>query len=151
MTNKERHILDVLHTGEAATLTSVTGTVCPCLASNGGAYSLEWHRVNSTAAACSGKGVISSTTVTSNILIITAPAQFIGMAGIASKEKMSILGEIQDDDLLLMGAVTSAGVEVDLSSCDEKNDYITYNSNKYAIRHFFKTDYLTVGLLKRIS
>lgn len=151
MTNKERHIIDVLHYGEAATLTSVTGTVCPCLASNGGAYSLEWHRVNSGSAACNGKGVISSTTTTTNILMMVAPVQFIGTAGIGNKEAMSILGETQNDDLFSLGIVTSAGVEVDLSSYDEKNDYITYNSNKYVIRHFFKTDYLTVGLLKRIN
>ena len=151
MTKKERHILDVMHYGEAATLTSITGTTCPCLASNGGAYSLEWHRVNSGSAACNGTGLISRTTTTTDIYVLICPAQFIGTTGICEKEQMTIMGEIQDDDMILMGACTTAGVEVDLSVYDEKNDYITYDSRKYTVRHYFDTDYLTIGLLKRIN
>jgi len=151
LTDKERHIIDVYRNGETAVLTTVTGTVCPCYTAKAN-YSPDWHRTNTGAENCNRTLLISRTSTNTNILMMSYPASLKLQALTLSKEQMTVIGEIQEDDLVCYGIITAAGAEIDISALDEKHDYITYDSKKYIVRyHFPAIGYLQTALLRRIN
>ena len=140
-------------------VTQVTGTACPCMTwrdTNRPSYSAEWHRLNPGSDDCNQTGLISTTTTTINIKATFIPAGLMANMSMLSKEVMSVIGELQKDDLVMFGMVNSAtGVFYDISNLHEMQDKITYNGNDYVVRHYFDSGFDDivgqVGLLKRIN
>lgn len=122
--------------GEAATLSVITGSACPCMSYKGrDSYSEQYHRDNPSAADCGGTGLISSTTTTTNIKAIFSPPGLVGTSIPGGREFIESIGEVQADDLLLWGTVdTSDGSFETLAGYTDYNAYITYDSKKYFIR-----------------
>lgn len=122
---------------EAATLTTVTGSTCPCIAASldGLTPSRQWHADNSGQPDCSGTGLISQSTTMTNIKAIFWPPGMSGNSLPVMLEYKESIGEIGKADLFMLGTVNTAdGAYVNLSSTDELHDYVTYNSQKYLIR-----------------
>src|SRR4030042_1522961 len=140
MTNKERFMIWLLNNklAEAATISTITGTVCPCMASRDSSnpsYSAEWHVLNPTAAACSGIGLISTTTTSINIKAVFSPLNTAGSTIPTGKEFLETIGEIQMDDLFMWGTInTDTNAFIDISGKSEYTSYITKSSIKYVIR-----------------
>lgn len=141
MTKQTRFCMHLLRKGASATLSSVTGTQCPCMISRDAdnpEYSHEWHRLYPDADDCNGTGLIDTTTTTTTIKGMVYPVQAATAAGLLSKEIMEVIGETQKDDLLWLGTANgTTGAFVDLSSYTEADDSISYESITYNIRHTF--------------
>jgi hypothetical protein len=143
MTDKELYALDLVRYGQAFTYVSVTGTQCPCMVwreSDNPTYSVEWHRLNPTPGDedCSGSGLISTTTVNNSLKGYIFPAQGLSGKGLLSKELIASIGEIQKEDMILLGAtVATTGAFFDMSGAVEREDTVTFNSINYVIRHYF--------------
>jgi len=141
MTDKEIFCEDLNHFGKSATLVQVTGDACPCMTwrdSDNPSYSAEWHRLNPAAEDCNGTGLINRTTTNTTIKAYFYPPTALPNRLILTKEKIEVIGELQNDDLMLFGAVNaSTGAYVDLSGLDELQDYITIDSRKYFVRHYY--------------
>ena len=123
---------------ETATLTSVTGTACPCMTSRDASnpsYSEEWHRNNSGEDDCNGTGLIDTTTVTTTFKAIFSPPGLVGTTIPNGTVLLQQIGEVTDDDLFMWGAVNSSTLAaVSFDGLSEYNDYITKDSIKYAVR-----------------
>jgi len=116
--------------GVTASMQTVAGTACPCIAGRG-AYSPEWHRLNPTAASCAGTGLISRTTTTTSIKAMFYEA---GIAGDEIRKKFSqeIIGQVKDTDIFMLGTLNeSTGAQVTLS----QDANITIGSEKYKVWH----------------
>ena len=150
---------DIVRNGQAATISVVTGTTCPCMTSvdsSRPSYSAEWHRINPAAAACNGTGLISRTTTTVNIKAYFFPINASGNMVPMVAMKLAEIGELDEKDLMMFGPVNTAdNTFYSLSSLYDRKDVITYQSKTYLVRHYFP---LTIGeticelaLLKRVS
>lgn len=116
--------------GVTASMQTVAGTACPCIAGRG-AYSPEWHRLNPAAASCAGTGLISRTTTTTSIKAMFYES---GIAGDEIRKMFSaeIIGQVKDDDLFMIGTQNaSTGAQVILA----KDSNITIGSYKYKVWH----------------
>jgi len=116
--------------GTPATMETVAGTVCPCMAERG-AYSPEWHRLNPAAASCAGTGLISRSTTTTSIKAFFYES---GIAGDEIRKSFSqeIVGQVKETDVFMIGTQNaSTGAQVTLSA----DTNITIGSNKYKVWH----------------
>ena len=155
--NAWRRIL--LNDGTACTVTTVTGTTCPCMTyrpGSGSSYSPQYHADYPAAAECNGIGLISRTTTTVNAKGLFYTIAFLGASNLLIKEQLQEIGEYNKDDLIIHGLVnTSTGAMIDISALNELRDYVTFNSINYVIRHTFRSDIdeniCYVALLKRKS
>lgn len=140
-------------------MTSVTGTVCPCMTwrdADRPSYSAEWHSLNPLADNCNKTGLIDTTTTTVAIKAMFIAAGLMANMSMLSKEALTLIGELQNDDLVMYGAVNaSSGEFYDVSGLSEYNDKITYNSIDYIVRHHYNADFDAnvgqVAVLKRIG
>lgn len=118
------------HYGVTASMETVAGTVCPCIAGRG-AYSPEWHRLNPAAASCAGTGLISRSTTTTSIKAMFYEAGILGDE-IRRNFSQEIIGQVKDTDVFMIGtANASTGAQVTLST----DANIAIGSNKYKVWH----------------
>jgi len=157
MTNKERWRWDIKRNGMPVTLTQKTGTACPCLAERG-AYSPGWHAAHLTAEDCQGREIIDTTTTETTLLAYMVTAQGQTWYAARSKELATVIGEMQKDDLLMVGVVTNTGVWFDMNPLVETSDTINFKSKYYVCRHvveYFETSsgqvLAQVCILKRVE
>jgi hypothetical protein len=159
MSDQANFVQDVVRNGQAATASIISGTTCPCMTSRDStrpSYSAEWHRNNLSAADCLGTGKISRTTTTVNLKAYFFPVAAVGNSIPMTNFTKSVIGELDEKDLMLFGAVnTATNALYSLSAMVERKDTITYNGNTYLVRHVFQ---LTIGetvgewaLLKRTA
>lgn len=143
----------LFHNGQSITVVTKTGSTCPCMTyrdSSKPEYNPGWHRDNPAAAACNGTGIISVTTTSTPAKANVMPFLVAINSAMIRKELLDKIGEIQNDDLCLIGTVkVSDGTFIDLSTLVEKKDYITYNSHNYLVRHTF--DYGTTEVVGQIA
>ena len=153
MTPKQRFMNNLLRNGQDVTVVTIAGTTCPCMSKRDSAYPVynpAWHRDNPTAAACNGTGLISTTSTSTAAKAVIMSYQTVINSGMIKKEILDNIGEIQHDDLFLVGTVkTSDGSFIELSGMIETRDYITYNSKNYLIRHTF--DYGTSSVIGHLA
>lgn len=126
-----------LRQGNAATVTKVTGTACPCMASRDSArpqYSAQWHRDNPAAANCAMTGLISRTTTT--IAVKGFNLDFgAAMARSDSVAQKIPIGELQQGDVVWQGTIrTDTNVFYDLSTMSDIADKITINGVDYKVK-----------------
>jgi hypothetical protein len=142
MTDQERFLDWINRFGDTVTMSVITGTACPCSTSRDSSnpqYSLNWHRDNPSAAACSGTLLISTTTTTTTIKAIIHPPGVFANSIYNGKEILTALGEYQKDDMVYWGGInTSTLALVDISGKNENRDYMTFNSINYSIRDVSK-------------
>lgn len=127
---------------EAATVSEITGTQCPCMVSRDASnpsYSEQWHVDNSGDEDCLNTGIIdpNKTTTTTNIKAIFSPPGLIGSSIPGGKEFLEAIGEIGKDDLILWGTVdtdTDPLTLEDISGKDEYTFYLTKNSIVYTVK-----------------
>jgi len=153
-----RHLADVARYAPSATITVITGTTCPCMASRDSSnpsYSADWHRVNSSAAACNGTGLISRTTTVTTVHAFFHPVSAVRDDIPRLAEKLSEIGELDEKDYMMFSPVKSDGTAFSMSGMAERKDKVTYDGKDYLVRHVFD---LAVGanigqwaLLKRIA
>jgi len=140
--NAWRRIL--LNDGTACTVTTITGTTCPCMTyrpGSGSSYSPQYHLDYPAAENCNGTGLISRTTTTVNAKGLFYTMAFISNKEKIDKERLQEIGELNNDDLFIHGLVnTSTGVMIDLTALTEQRDYITFNSINYVVRHLFRSE-----------
>ena len=138
MTAKERYCLSLLRAGRAASVTRTTGTTCPCMTwrdPNNPQYSAEYHRQYPDAEDCKGTGVISGTATTVNIKANFFNPRTATSTIILAAEIQESIGELQNDDLIMMGAVQVSDASFyDMSDIDANTDYVTIGSRKYRPR-----------------
>ena len=143
MTNEQRINRTIYKNGHSATVTVVAGDVCPCMIfedANNPSYSREWHRLNPTADDCSGTGLINTSSNDTNIKAMFYPVALKVQSLNLDKESLDkILGEMQNDDLIMYGAVDISDLSTfDLSILSEYHDKILYRTNYYFVRHLFE-------------
>lgn len=162
MSDQARFQQDVNRYGASATITTVTGTTCPCMTSRDSArpqYSAQWHRDNPTASDCAGTGLISRSTSTTSIkayflpAIVGASAMKTGGDVAFSKE---VIGELDEKDMIMFGpANASTGALVSIASMVERKDKVTYDGCDYLVRYYFNlpigSNVTQYALLKRIA
>jgi len=158
MSDAVRYMADLYRYGQSATVAVITGTVCPCMTSRDSSrpsYSAQWHRDNTAAADCLGTGYITRTTTTTTFYGLFHPVSAIGNSIPMMVERMAAVGEIDENDLMMFGAVKSDGTAFDLSALVERKDKITYDSKTYIVRHVFdlgvSADIGQWALLKRVT
>jgi hypothetical protein len=151
MTNKEVHLVDCYHDGESASLTTVSGTTCPCCAD--GEYSAEWHRNNADADDCNGTCLIDTTTTTTSVKGFFAHVGLITRTMLLEKEIKTLIGELQQDDVICYGMVNATtAAEIDMDGLSELADTLTYNSDTYVFRQSIKTnEFGQIGIFKRTA
>jgi len=127
----------LLRQGEAATITSITGTVCPCDTVGVTGYNPQYHIDFPLVEDCKGNRIIDTTTVEVSIKAKFYPAGVVGMHDLPEDFKTAI-GEKQEDHMLMYGQCNaSTGAYVSVSGYSEDNDYITYNSIEYRFRKVY--------------
>ncbi len=159
MTDQEMFRSDCLANGASATISNTSGTQCPCMIwrdSENPAYSAEYHRLYPAAEDCGGAGLINRSVTTTNIKAFFTPLNTTISRLFQTKSLQEIIGEHQDADLAMVGAVNTAnGQFVDISGLVEREDKITYNAVEYVVRHFYDLSNSErvgqVALLKRKS
>lgn len=120
--------------GTDAVYKLTTGTVCPCMSSrdsNKPAYSPEWHRLNPTAAACNGTGLISRVVTSTNV---KAFFYEVGIVGDEIKKRFdaAVIGLLKDTDLLVIGTlVSSTGAYMAMA----KEAVFTIGGSDYQVFH----------------
>jgi hypothetical protein len=132
-----RHLQDVARYGATATIAVITGTACPCMTSRDSArpaYSAEWHRLNTGAAACSGTGIISATTTTTTVTALFCPVSASSNSIPMIMEKLAALGEIDEKDMMMFSPVKSDGSAFSLAGMVERKDKVTYDGKQYLVR-----------------
>ena len=159
MTKQTRFCHYLLRRGTSATLSALSGTVCPCMTwrdADHSEYSREYHRLYPDADDCDGTGLISTITTSTTIKGMAYSVQSATAAGLISKEVLEKIGELQKDGLLWIGTVNATSGEfVDLSNLVEREDSITHGSTVYNLRHVFsmpwgdEADVGQIAVLKR--
>lgn len=123
---------------ETATLVVTSGSTCPCMVSfdsSRPSYSEQWHRTNSSASDCNGTGIIHATYTRTAIKAVFSPPNLIGNSIPGGKEFLESIGEINNDDLIMWGAVKTASYTlITLKSRDEYKNKITKGGVDYSIR-----------------
>jgi len=142
VSNQDRFILWLSSNAlaKAATISVITGTVCPCKAASrdGISYSKQWHRDNPAPGdeACSGTLLIDRTTTVTNIKAVFYAVDLGGNTLPRNLQALAAIGEIQKDDLFMIGTYdVDNNAYYDLSDANWDNDFITYNSTKYIKRN----------------
>ena len=157
MTDKTVFMLDCYRFGADATLTTVTGTTCPCRKTSGS--SREYHRLNPSAADCLGTGQID-TTITETTIKGFFTNRLQSLMTFLNQYKNTEIGEMYDADLFIFGVAKASDASfMDLSGYTESNtnraNKITYQGNDYLIRHVYSVGFTEevgqVGLLKRVA
>jgi hypothetical protein len=152
MTNQNRFLAWLARTtmAQSAKLYTVSGTACPCMSSgNRNSYSQNWHRLNPTAEDCNGTGKIADTTTYVNIKAVIYSAQQMPRSIHGVEKILSMIGEVNVDDMILIGTINSdTFAYVDLSATTEYANYILFNSLKYHIRNVFNI--MDVGQAARL-
>lgn len=157
MNQDQQQIFSVIASqGSTIVLNSKTGDVCPCMNSGDGdrvGYSAEWHRLNPTQENCNGSGIIDADA--ENINCSTILYGYTDVRN-AAEELKSIIGEIQQDDLFIIGLLDQSDwSEINMSTISEQDDYFTYNGNTYSLRWYKDTQvtklFVQIGLLTRRS
>ncbi|MDD2869683.1 hypothetical protein [Neomegalonema sp.] len=99
-------------------------------------YSEEWHRtINPSASDCNGTGIIHATYTRTAIKAVFSPPNLIGNSIPGGKEFLETIGEINNDDLILWGAVkTASAILVTLKDRTEYVNKITKGGVDYSIR-----------------
>ena len=154
MNEQKRFIKFLMRKGVTVVASIITGDVCPCMSNNRNNYSAQWHADNPLAEDCNKTGVINSTTTATNI-----KAMFIkgvqSLSSFLTKEQISVVGEIQKDEMFMLGQCNTSGTFYDVSSFVERRDYITVDSVDYLIRENTNIDYQNnigqISILKRIE
>jgi hypothetical protein len=135
---------------KAATITVTTGNTCPCVTNSqdGVTPDSQWHRDNPGADACNDTGLISRVETTTNIkFAIWGLGAWTNIP--KAKEILEQIGEIQKDDLIIIGTLDTDNNDFeDISGKSEYHDWITYDSNKYVIRDVW--DLAGVGDMARL-
>ena len=125
----ERHGL-----ASVMTITSKTGTACPCLSVNG-SYSPQYHADHPEIENCQGRTIISVTTSIITIKAVVYNPALARSLAINIENIKAAIGEIVKGDMILIGSVNlSTGAYIDLSGYVEANDKITIGSTDYAIK-----------------
>jgi len=158
MTDQSVFMLDCYRLGTTATVTQVTGTVCPCKKDRGSSF--EWHRLNPSAENCNGTGLINKTTTTTSVkAFFTNRLQ--SLMVFLHQYKKSEIGELDGADMFMFGVAKAADASYfDISGLKETGDNrankVTFNSQDYLVRHVYSIAGLNevvigqVGLLKKI-
>ena len=135
-------------------VTQITGDTCPCTTWRDGSYSPEYHsEINTTVEDCQGTLLINRTTTTFTLKgIVSLGIQSLNT--FMTKEILSEIGELQNEDLLLFGQCkASDGSFFDLTVLSEQRDTLTIDSIDYIRRHSFMVnfgkDIGQISLLKR--
>lgn len=134
--------------GNALIKSVLTGMVCPCVDSETGHPSREWHRLNPLAEDCGGTGLISSTrTDTSFYAFVQEPD---------GEELEKQPPGLRDKNILIYyGGVDDNLNFVSLIDMDDKRDYVIFNGDKYIVHdvkeHYYGSDklYEKATLLRR--
>ncbi len=125
---------------ESAVLTVITGDVCNCVTNgqDGKTPDFQWARDNGETALCNSVGLNNQVITNTNITLVLTPPGISSTSVPKYTELKSVIGEISEKDLFAWGSTNSDDYSyVDLSSytgANEKHVYLTYESNKYAIR-----------------
>jgi hypothetical protein len=127
---KDRTIKFILRMGEDATITSITGTVCPCTQRNGN-YNPQYHADFPTAQNCNGTKLISRTVSVVNFKAIFYPAGLMGITGWPGDTK-EVIGTLKETDTLMYIPVANFDT-LDISVYKDA-DFVTYNSREFLIR-----------------
>ena len=126
-----------LRQGNAATVTKVSGTACPCMTSRDSArqqYSAQWHRDHPTAADCAMTGLISRTTTTIAVkgFHLDVGAMLARSDAVANKIP---IGELQQGDVMWQGTIrTDTNAFYDLSALSDIADKITIGGVDYRVK-----------------
>lgn len=123
----------------AATLTTYTGTQCPCMISrdaNNPRYSEEWHRNNPDVEDCLQTGLIDKTTTTVNIRGLAYNSEMMSGVNIPQGlETLLPIGELQEDEIAWIGTLDTDNDSFEtLDGYTDYNAKITYDANDYHIR-----------------
>ena len=140
MTDKEIFCEDLLNHGQSASLVTIAGDACPCMAfGHPGEYSAAWHRLNSEEDDCNGTGIVSEELTTTGIKAYIFPAGAAVGNRQMVQEVLEAIGEVLKDDLLLYGSANSTtGAFVSLTSVSQEEDYIIYNSKYYTVHSVYE-------------
>lgn len=153
MKDRQEFLYSLLSNGAEATISIVSGDICPCVNARG--ISREWHRLHPNDPDCQGNGVINSTVTNKTVKAIFSNTLQTLAIFKNSFEKLPI-GEDYAADLYMIGTVdVSNGSFFDVSILNENKDRIIFQNQEYIIRRAY--DIWTneviaqVALLKRVS
>ena len=124
----------VNHFGTSATLSVITGTVCPCMSyKNRDSYSPEYHATYPEADDCIKTGLIDRTTTQTTFKgILFSPLSKNDIPGVS--EYLEAIGNIQQSDLICIGNVKTDGTLLSFIGATDYTHFVTYDSNDYYVR-----------------
>ena len=137
MSGRQKQFLSMLaREGETATVTRVTGDVCPCWNWRGAGYSKEYHRLSGSEPDCNGTGLQNASPA---ITTIKALFYDTGLVPTIPDQNIKIpIGELEVSDLIMFGALDASNYSFeDLADLEERKDKITRNSVDYAPRRVY--------------
>jgi len=119
--------------GMPATFTWYTGTTCPCTTAYG-SYSPQWHADNPTAANCSGKMLITTTTHITDVNVTAGDIRALTNTTALTAKMLDSIGLINKVDLVVVGCANSKGEYVNCTGHDEHDSYWTINKVDYVTK-----------------
>lgn len=139
--------------GRAATLTKITGDVCPCWSYRGSGYSADYHALEGAVADCEGTGILKSSqvTTTTNIKGVFYDPQIVGVRGLPDFAKVP-LGWLNDSNIFMIGTLDTTNlVYLDLSGYVNIQSKLTLGSVDYEIRKIIDIDQtLQIGQIAKL-
>jgi hypothetical protein len=113
-------------------------------------YDPAWHAANPGAENCAGREIISVTTTTVVLRAIMYKAQTQTPYASQSKEIATAIGEMQKDDMIMVGAIGTDNDWYDVTALDEESDTLEFNSETFVMRHVFPYTTANGALLAHI-